>query len=442
MPPDTNKAPLAPRLVVRGARLSLLALRLEESRGPGRAGPGQPRRIVEAAERGLSESGFGALPLRERKAVLELFWRESRARGANVGEWLAWAEKEWRPQIAETRICAAMLRHFDSRHPATSAICDWLAPRQERLWGRFGVFARRWRLAEGAPAAEKIAASLAEGGTDFLDQLDRNVHARRLLSGSGFVVAVIESYALLSERRTDNKAFMAAEALVDLLEPHGLEQAGGSARQRAAARRAMVRGLVRWAGRRGSKETINRALDVSFRLAGDPRENTAFWRDMPEAIVARVEKWLVERTLSDSFRIVAELKTDDDSVLRRRADFWRAYLPHIDRARMIGARKARAAAARIGVPCSSLDTYLSDHCGFLIELRGEKGALVVMELNNRAQALFWPLECAEAPRFAQKSFDGSALRAQCETMLSHLPPDSWPQKFAQLIDVTTGILAP
>ena len=120
--------------------------------------------------------------------------------------------------------------------------------------------------------------------------------------------------------------------------------------------------------------------------------------------------------------------------------FWRAYLLHATRARLLGARKTQQAATRLGEPCTPFKTYLSDHCGFLLELQGDDGRkLVIVEMNNLAQTMFWPQASANAPAFGEKSYDGSFLRARCEAFLSHLPPEAWPAKFAELIAQHTGI---
>ena len=163
----------------------------------------------------------------------------------------------------------------------------------------------------------------------------------------------------------------------------------------------------------------------------------------PENLLAQVEQWLAAPTLATAFQIVEELATDEAAVLEKREKFWRAYLPHATRARLLGARKTQQAATRLGEPCTPFKTYLSDHCGFLLELQGDDGRkLVIVEMNNLAQTMFWPQASANAPAFGEKSYDGSFLRARCEAFLSHLPPDAWPAKFSELIAQHTGIAPP
>jgi hypothetical protein len=450
MPAPDNPAKLRlPALLALGRRsqLTILASDFESRHGPARAPAGQPATVIDSAARKLAQNGgdLSGLTPREKKATLELFWRRSlwAARPADIENWLRWAEAEWKPGIAETRICAALLRHFDPENPATTQVIGWLLPRQDRLWGRFGDFARRWRLVEGVEAKEKAAKALASGEMSFLAELAGNFQARTLLLGSGFVVAVLEGFALHSSERTDDKAWAAAGDLLDLVGPRGLAGAGGPQVLRDKAKIAMVSGLVEWAARLGTMSAIGMALKLSVRLAGDPRESLEGWRDIPENLVAQVERWLVESTVNAAFDIAAELKTDDPALLQRRRQFWRAYLPFIARARLIGAHKAQRVAGKLGIPCRALNTYLSDHCGFVLELRGENGSrLQVVELNNHAQTMFWPEGRPTPPGFEQGAYDGSLLRSTCDALLSHLPADSWPSKFAELIASHTAIPAP
>ena len=207
----------------------------------------------------------------------------------------------------------------------------------------------------------------------------------------------------------------------------------------------MISGVLRWAVAQATTEARQTALHLCVRLAGDPRESLEHWRDVPENLLAQVEQWLTAPTLATAFQIVEDLATDEAAVLEKRQKFWRAYLPHATRARLLGARKTQQAATRLGAPCTPFNTYLSDHCGFLLELQGDDGRkLVIVEMNNLAQTMFWPKPCsgkasANAPAFGEKSYDGSFLRARCEDFLSHLPPDAWPAKFSELIAQHTGI---
>ena len=392
-----------------------------------------------------AEAIFRALDPREKKAALELFWRSSpwTARQSDVASWLRWAEEGWRPRIAETRVCAAMLRHFDPQNPKTAIVGDWLANRQDRIWGRFGEFARRWRLADGVEASENIAFGLAAGDMTYLNDLARNFQASVALRGSGFLVAVIDSFARHSASRSDEQAWTAADDLLEQLGPRGLAGASGPKVLRGAAKIAMVSGLVEWAARLGTPFAVNKALDLSFRMAGDPRASMDDWLGLPKNIVAQVEKWLVKWTLATAFQIVAELGTDDPAMLERRREFWQSYFPYITRARLIGAQKAQRAAVHRGAPCCGLKTYLSDHCGLLMEMEGPHGkSVTVVELNNLAQTMFWPDGRSNRPGFDQILYDGSVLRANCDLLLSHLPTDAWPSKFADLIALHTDIPAP
>src|SRR6266571_6343705 len=147
-------------------RLAELATRMERRYGPPRALAIQPECVIASAARRLATSGgaFGPLDPREKKGAIELAWRKLAPwplAPQDVAAWLRWAESEWTPGVAVTRICTSLLRNYDPDNPATLVISDWLTAREALLWGRFGDFARRWRLVGGAPAVETIALSLA-----------------------------------------------------------------------------------------------------------------------------------------------------------------------------------------------------------------------------------------------------------------------------------------
>ncbi|WP_374544857.1 EH signature domain-containing protein [Rhodoblastus sp.] len=429
------------------SRLRRLANELEERHGPGRAAPGAPDSLIARAARKLAANGsdLAALDFAEKKAVLELLWRRRNPwipLASDIADWLRWAETGWKPRIAETRACIALLRHFDPDNPAAAMTRDWLENRQDALWGRFGDFARAWRLWEGAPAVARAAESLARGDLAFLREAERNAQTRTVLQGSGFMVAVTEAYARRLSQDAAPDQWTAIGPLLDFFEPGGLLGAGGPASARARAKIAIIEGLVSWAAARAAPEAIAHALKMAFRIAGDPRAGLDDWLDLPEGVLAQVELWLVEDTLESSFRIVEELRTDEREALAARRDFWRSYLPFVTRARLIGARKAQSAAATLGAPCCGLKTYLSDHCGFVLELRGPEGRrLMALELNNLAQTLFWAGDNARAPRFDQRLYDVSALRGTSDAALSHLPPIGWTEKFAAVIENHAGLAA-
>jgi len=444
-PVELSSGPRLPSLLgsVLTSRLTRLASELESRHGAAGDAASRKEAMIVRVARKLAESGgdLSQLDRREKRATLDAFWRQELwpAQAGDFDNWLRWAETEWRPRIAETRICSALLRNFDLQNPATDHFALWLTTRQNQLWGRFGDFARRWRLAEG-DAAENAGRKLAADDMSFVRDIAKSVQTKVALHGSGFLIAVIAAYTCHSAQRTDAQAWVGAEDLLDLLGPRGFARACGPQATRMVTRNALVCALVEWAARLATAPAIARALDLCFRLAGDPRLTMEEWRDIPEDCVAQVEKWLVERTVTAAFQIVEELKTDDPSALQKRKDFWFAYLPYATRARLIGAPKAHRVAARLGEPCGALKTYLSDHCGFLLELQGQTGRrLRVIELNNLAQTMFWPEGRPNAPDFVQTAHDGSVLRANCGQLFSHLPADTWTSNFAELIEMQTGI---
>lgn len=444
MPAPIDRSP--PLLLnARRSRLTRLASDLEDRHGPGAARPGAPQAVIDRAARKLAErrGDLAALDFAEKKATLELLWRRRGpwiAQSGDIRNWLGWAEKDWKPRIAETRVCIALLRHFDQDNPTAALTQDWLRGRQDLLWGRFGEFARSRRLCEGPEAALCAARALADGDLSFLRDAERNAQTRTILQNSGFLVAVAVAYAECASENRAADAWSSAGPLLDFFEPAGLLAAGGPAATRVRAKITLVSGIVKWAAATGNAEAIALALKISRRVAGDPRAGLDDWSDIPEDSLDQVEEWLVEDSLEGSFRIVEELRTDEQDVLDLRRRFWRSCLPFATRARLVGARKAQAAAALHDVPCAALKTYLSDHCGFLLELRGPEGRkLTVLELNNLAQTLFWPEGDGRAPAFGPISYDGSALRAKCDIGLSHLPPLGWSERFAAVLAQHAGI---
>ena len=437
---------LRPRLVRPGlSRLASLSCELERRHGPPRALANQPEFILASASRKLaaSDGDFQKLDEREKKAALELFWRAPdpwSPKPRDAENWLKWAEAEWSPRVAPTRICVTLLRHYDPDHFVTPQLCAWLKAREAALWGRFGDFVRRWRVADGEGAVEAIARSLTSGDLALFHDIDRSIRVSTLLRGSGWAVALAARFGSLCSALNLAEARIAVYPLLALLGPRGLSGADGPEKLRAAARISLVSGVVELAARENKAEAVDFALDVAFRLARDPRVDPSLWRDMPEAIVDQVDAWLVERTLDATFKIIGELNTDDPEVLARRWAFWRSYLPHMKRARLLCAPKARQVAERLGEPNCALQTYFADHCGIILELRGRQNQrLVVVEINNRAQAMFWGDGDPGRPGFLQTEYDRSQMRAQCALFLSHLPPDLWPEKFAELIEKRTGL---
>lgn len=413
----------------RGA-LARLAQRLEENYGPGRALPGGRRKIVERAARKLaiSQGDLEALDFAEKKAALELLWRRSGvfvADGDFVARWLDWAGRDWRPLIADTRILIALLRHYDPEAPAQAAVQQFLAPRAQNIWGRFGDFARAHRLWT-AEAPQRIAEQLSQDD-GFLREAAASAQARPILAASGFLVDLLAQFA-----RQPAFGRHILPRLLDFFEPSGLLSALGPASARQAAKIAFAARLIDEA--LALPQDWPEVFALLRRVLSDPRENLEDWRNVPAERLAALEAWLAPQTLDLSFELAAALQSDDPRIIAQRRNFWSGYAGHLTRARLIGAAKTQKLARARGAPCRPLKTYLSDHCGFIAQFAGADGrGFVVVELNNRAQSLFWPQEAREAPDFDQKLLDGAQLRAKAAQAQSHLPPESWPEKFAALI---------
>jgi hypothetical protein len=317
---------------------------------------------------------------------------------------------------------------------------DWLASRENLLWGRFGDLARRWSLLRGGAAVEHIAAALAAGDLSFLHEAQQDIRAKITLQFSGFAAAIAERYGQSCGLLELNAVQPVIGELLTLLGPRDMARPEHLHKRHKSARIALISGVVEMAARAASNEAIAFALNIAFQLASDPRAKPEEWRGFPEPIVEQVEVWLVERTVHTAFQIVDELKTDDAHEWRQRQAFWQNYLPYIRRARLLCAPKARRVADRLKEPSCLLHTYLADHCGLLLELQGLAGGrLIVVEINNRAQAMFWPAGQKAAPTLGAMEFDGSQMRKNCQSLLSHIPPEGWPAKFAELIAEHTGI---
>lgn len=420
----------------RRGKLARLADRFEQAYGPGRALPGGRRKIVERAARKLAlhHGDLDALDFAEKKAALELLWRDGGVFVPDenfVARWLDWADGGWRPRIAETRILIALLRHFDPERPAQAQIQAFIATRAQNIWGRLGDFARTHRLWT-ADAPQRMARHIAEAGA-FLHDAEQSAQIRPVLLGSGFLVAVGAIFA-------DEPAFGRVQAakLLDFFEPAGLLSAFAPFYARQQAKIALTSRLIDESLAAPTQWPANFALMLRF--IGDPRETLEDWANIPPQRLAEIEAWLAPQTIALSFDLVAALASDDEEQLARRRGFWAPYAPYATRARLIGAAKAQKLARARAAPCRALKTYLSDHCGFLAAFRGPRGEdIIVVELNNRAQSLFWPQTDPQAPDFDQSPLDGAQLRAGAAIAQSHLPPNDWPEKFAALIRDINGL---
>ena len=422
-----------------------LAAQMERRHGPPKALALQPEFIIASAAKklGASADDFSPLDPREMKGAIELLWRKpapSTLTPDGLAKWLRWAESQWKPEVAVTRLSMALLRNYDPDNPAMPALFDWLAARENLLRGRFGEFARRWSLLRGGKAVEQIAANLAAGDLSVLQQAQQEIRAKITLQHSGLAAAIAELYGQSCGPLELSTVAPVISELLTFLGPRDMARPEHLENRHKAARIALISGVVEMAARDATDDSIAFALEVAFQLACDPRAEPDQWRDIPEAIAEQVEVWLVARTVDTAFQIVEELKTDDAQEWRQRQSFWRQYLPYIRRARLLCAPKARRVADRLKEPSCLLNTYLADHCGLLLELQGPAGArLIVVEINNRAQAMFWPEGQKAAPTFWEREFDGSQMRKNCQNLLSHIPPDGWPAKFAELIAENTGL---
>jgi hypothetical protein len=217
---------------------------------------------------------------------------------------------------------------------------------------------------------------------------------------------------------------------------------GGKASQRSrdAARVSMVVGIVAWASQTGNQTAIDVAIGACLSLAGDPRQAKGMWRDIPSNTVELVHGWLTARTIENMFMVIRTLKTDHPDQVASRLAFWRGYLPHIRRAYLVCANRAKPIAERLKEAYGSLEGADPSHCGLLMEIVGPHGdRIVALEINKNASALFWkPNSQWQAPDFyGPGPYHRSTYLRACDERLSH--NGRWQRNFAGFIESETGI---
>jgi EH_Signature domain len=429
-------------------KLLAIATRIEQRYGPPRATVAQPDSILKNAAVKLARSGgkLANLTHRERKASVELCfaardgWKPDLA---FVRNWLRWAELEWNSRIGCTRIAVSYVRNYDGESDATALVGAWLAARIGQVGGRFGEVFRHYGFHDGRAAVSWVAESLSTGSSEFFARIDADTKSSAVFQGSGALVAVLAKYgAHCGHGRAKD-----VPATTKLLLGHVGENAlGGKASQRSrdAARIAMVVGIVMWAAARtDKKEAIDVAIGACLFLAGDPRQSKARWRDIPEETVDVIHGWLTLRTIENMFQVIATLKTDHPDQVASRLEFWRGYLPHIRRAYLVCASRAKPVAENLKEPYGSLEGGDPLHCGLLMEIVGPRGdRIVVLEINKNASALFWkPNSKFQAPDFYGRSaYHRPTYLRECDETKGHRGP--WQVKFAQFIESETGVRRP
>jgi EH_Signature domain len=202
----------------------------------------------------------------------------------------------------------------------------------------------------------------------------------------------------------------------------------------------MVVGIVDWATRNGGQESIDAAIAACLAVAGDPRHDKGTWRDIPSRTIDQVHEWLTARTIENMFLVIDTLRTDHPDQVASRLAFWREYLPHIRRAYLVCARRAKPVAERLKETYGHMDSNDPVHCGLLMEIVGPSGdRLVVLETNKNASALFWkPNSRWQPPDFyGPGPYDRLALLNACDKRINHT--GNWQRSFSTFISGETGI---
>lgn len=428
-------------------RLGILAADIVKRRGSPKPSAGQPMAVLVSAARKLAATGgdLASLTCRERKAAIELFWLRMEGwvpKVQDVQAWVSWASVEWSSRSGITRTMMSFIRNFDPESGGTKEFAPWLSTRTDVIAGQFGNFVREHNLVEGVPAVDRIVQGLLDGRLDFFRQLDQDIRTKTVVHGSGLLVQIVEAFGRKCSSAQTVDTENVCRRLLVLFGQNGLAGARGSEAMRDKARVSMVTGVVRWAVRNEESQTaVDLALEVALSLAKDPRLSRVHWRDLEADVVEQVETWLTARTVENMFRVIEELRTDRQDMVRERLAFWRSYLPHIKKAYLLCAKKAEGIADGLNERYGLLRGMMPDHCGLLLQIVGPQGHRVtVIEFNKNASALFWGATSGSAPPFFDKNYEyyGPTMRSSAEHQKRHTP-NLWQDQFAMLIDGETGI---
>jgi hypothetical protein len=425
-------------------KLFAVAARIEQQYGPPRATAAQPESVLKRAATKLvqSDGNLALLTHRERKAAVELCWvaRDGwMPRGSFVREWLKWAEFGWNSRAGISRIAVSYVRNYDEDAEATGLVGSWLGARQSIIGDQFGDVFRHYGLLDGLTAVSWIAQSLAEGSPEFFARIDADTKSSAVFQGSGTMVAVMAEYGARCAAPTAREVAGTARSVIGHVGENGL---GGKASQRSrdVARVSMVVGMVSWAARNGGQEAIDAAIAACLSLAGDPRHAMGMWRDIPSKTVELVHGWLTARTIENMFLVIDTLKTDHPDQVASRLAFWREYLPHIRRAYLVCAKRAKPVAERLKEPYGHLDSNDPAHCGLLMEIVALSGdRIIAMEINKNASALFWKSNSKwQLPDFyGPGPYPRPTYLNACDRRISHT--GNWQKSFSDFISGETGI---
>ena len=406
-----------------------------------------PRNLLDEVERLLTAQGGDISPLsrRQRKAVPHLLWRGWSEHEGLVGDYLAWADRDW------PRAPRCLWKHYvlnmDPGSLATRRLGPWLAGKAHRLPPALRNFSQNWALFEPLRGIGKVADSLLTGG-GFIGDLTGLGIGDDDIRRSAFLLSVLEALGqqLRGYRQTCEIA-VSLKALLGPLEEQPTAKMQGAQDRRQGALKSLVEGLVLWADRLGEPR-IGQALDLLHTLIGDPRLHAGRWQGIDPAVRGTVEGWLTKITLDLFFRFMREVPTDRTDMVESRVAYWRGYERSISRAWLLVGRNAEIKARR--VLDRSFATFAAgpnvqaDHLGLLIQI----GGLVILEMNKTGSTLFWPVADPAMPGFFERTYSRARLMDACPSgpypgverfRMQHQPPQGWEGKYASVIGQRTGI---
>lgn len=412
------------RITVRFVRPSKLAIQVEAEKWEQRFGGAPPplaplSNVVEETEKRLiaGRGDIAKLDRRHCKAVPYILWSSPQGWSNNarlIGDYLAWADREWRN--APRQLWRHYLLNMDPDSLATQRLGAWLAARADKLPPALHDFSEKWSLFSPDHAIRKLADSLL-AGSGFIGEIEHLRIGRKTLLESAFLLSVLQALGqrLQDYRQRSDIAITLKSLLADLGETPTYKMHGPE-NLRQSTLKSLVEGLISWAERQGGI-TVDQTLDLLYSLIGDPRLYPIRWKDIDPSKRETVERWLTKVTLEAFFRVIRELRTDRDDMVEERERFWRGFEKSILRAWLITASDGLEIARRLlGQSFGKFETgpnVQRDHLGLMLQI----GNYAVLEMNKTGSTLFWPVADQQMPAFFRQNYSRSKMLSMCSDEL-------------------------
>jgi len=260
-----------------------------------------------------------------------------------------------------------------------------------------------------------------EGKPRVLHQGGHASQDRFVFRGSGIVVAVVGAYGGHCSRGAVLDVSATTKALVALVGENGL---GGKASSMPATPHASRWSRHRRLGR--SDQPPGRDRRGDRRLYRPCRRSQTVHGTMARHSLGdgRDGSWLADRA-HDREHVPGNqkgLKTDHPDQVDSRLAFWRGYLPHIRRAYLLCAARAKPIADGLNEKYGSLEGGDRSHCGLLMEIVGPQGdRIVALEVNKNASTLFWKPNSKKKPPdfYSQGAYHRPTYMGACDRRIYH-----------------------